>query len=380
MGHMAKTKEKTYLSIIDQMLDSGLDSAEMNDAAKRGDDLSDLTQDMAEDGSFTKHVSASTDSARTILAKKLSDDNILNDVVISENKAKSNKDGLANAANEAAIMSAIDKLLKIGHSPARIAAVIAKCAELNLDNKQFSTDYLNRRANDLGMSYLQPNTFMPKKPDTYESQKPKLGSAHVAIEGDTVLGFGESKFGGTASVRRPALEIKVADRVEGCFGSNDVAPRRVPAEQAAPPIRTAQKIASTHADEFDSGVIAEQHTAGKTFAQIWREACQSVGLHLASKAFHEYIGYAKHHDIKFASVDADFLRNKLGFKDIEAEPIKAGLPPHVAYDSGKHGQTTKDGNELLKEFELTQPAASADVEFHEATSMDVEISNSEVNL
>lgn len=379
-GHMAK--QKSYLNILDQMLDDGMSNAEMEDSAKRGKKLSDLTQDLAEDGSFTKHVSALHDNARTILAKKLGDDNILNDVVISENKAKSNKDGLASAANEAALMTAIDKLLKIGHSPARIAAVIAKCAELNLDNKQFSTDYLNRRANDLGMSYLQPNTFMPKQPDTYERNKPKMGSTHVAIEGDQEVGFGVSKFGGTATVQRHAIEIKVADRVEGCFGGNDVAPQRVPAKQSAPAGRTAQKIASVRnqEEEFDSSIIAAQHTAGKTFAQIWREACQSVGLHWASKTFHEYVGQAKRNGVKFAAVDADFLRNKLSFRDIETEMIKAGLPPHVAYDSGKQGKTALDGNELMREFELVQPAAVPDVEFHEATPIDVEIGTSEVSL
>src|SRR5271163_1194171 len=104
-------KEKTYLNILDQMLDSGFSEAEMNDAEKRGDDLSGLTQDLSEDGCFKSHIEASVQNTRTIIAKKLSDDNILNDVVISEGKAKSNKDGLQNAANDAEVLAAINKLL-----------------------------------------------------------------------------------------------------------------------------------------------------------------------------------------------------------------------------------------------------------------------------
>src|SRR5208282_1358029 len=272
MGHMAKEKEKTYLNILDQLLDHGVSESETKDARKRGDDLSDLTQDMAEDGFFTSHVQASQDSGREHIAKKLSDDNVLNDVTLSDSEAKANKNGLQSAANDSAVCAAIDTLLKRGHSPAKIAAVLEKYAELNLWNKQFSTDHLNRRALELGMNYLQPNTFMPKKPDTYESKRPKIGSVHVALEANEILGLAESKFGGESRVQRPAIEIKVADRVGP---SNNVPLMSLaPAPVAERGLEAAYKTAALHnrGDEFDSGSIVEQHTAGKTFEQIWHEA------------------------------------------------------------------------------------------------------------
>src|SRR5271156_3182742 len=217
-------KEKTYLNILDQMLDSGMESAEMEDSHKRGDELSDLTQDLAEDGLFTSHVAASAEASRTIIAKKLSDDNILNDVEISENKAKSNKDGLANAVEDTAVLAAIEKLLKRGHSPKKIlAALQAKRAEINLNDRTFSmsADYLNRRSNDLGMGYIQPNTFMPKTPLTYESKKPDLkhASAHIAVEGEDILGLAETKFGGDARVQKRAIEISTAEPTEARSGN-----------------------------------------------------------------------------------------------------------------------------------------------------------------
>jgi hypothetical protein len=374
---MAKAKEKTYLSIIDQMLDSGYSDADMNDAAKRGDDLSALTQDMAEDGAFNSHLTSSIHNA-----KKLSDDNILNDVVISENKAKSNKDGLQNAANESAVCAAIDKLLKIGHSPARIAAVLSKCAEIDLQQRTMGADYLNRRSNDLGMGYLKPNTYMPTQPDTYERERPKVGSAHITVEGEDLLSIGESKFGGQPRVQKRAIEISASERVEGRGSRDQIRPLRVPQDQAVS-VRgagAASKTAAIHhrGSEFDAGTVAEQHIAGKSFEQIWHEACQTAGLHLASKAFHEYINRSKQLGQKFASKDAEFLGTKLGFRDLEIAVPKPTLP-RTAYDSGKQGGTAKDGNELMREFELTA-SAPTDIEFREDASFDIEIGNSEINL
>lgn len=375
-------KEKTYLNILDQMLDSGMDSAEMDDAAKRGDDLSALTQDMAEDGSFAKHVSASIETGRTIIAKKLSDDNILNDVVISENKAKSNKDGLQSAANDAAVLAAIDKLLKRGHSAKKILAVLhAKRAEINLNDRQFSmsADYLNRSANTLGMNHLKPNTYMPTQPTTYESKKPDLkhASVHLALEGEDLLSIGESKFGGQSRVQKRAIEI--SDNV----GKPHIA--SAPSYNRAPvgPTRGASdavKTAAVHyrGEDFDSGSIGEMHVAGKTFEQIWREACQHAGLHLASKAFHEYVNRAKQSGQKFASSDANFLSSKLGFRDLEIAVPKPVIA-RTAYDSGKMGGTAKDGNALMQEFELA-PAKPIEIEIKETEAFDIELGNSEINL
>lgn len=372
-GHMAKAKEKTYLSIIDQMLDSGYSDADMSDAAKRGDALADLTHDMAEDGAFNSHLTSSIHNA-----KKLSDDNILNDVVISENKAKSNKDGLQNAANESAICAAIDKLLKMGHSPARIASVLSKCAEIDLQQRTMGADYLNRRSNDLGMGYLKPNTYMPTQPDTYERERPKVGSAHIAQIGDDFLSIGESKFGGTPRVQKRALEISASKREEPKNNAPTIG--RVPNPVIHRGASDATKTAAIHhrGSEFDAGSIAEQHVAGKPFEQIWREACQHAGLHIASKAFHEYINRAKAQGKKFASKDAEFLGTKLGFRDLEIAVPKPTLP-RTAYDSGKQGGTAKDGNELMNEFEL-RASAPTDIELREDASLDIEIGNSEINL
>lgn len=452
-------QDKEYLSIIDQMLDSGMDEADMNDASKRGDDLSDLTRDMAEDGSFSR-LTASTETSRTHIAKKLSDDNILDDVEVSEREAKSNKDGLANAANEKALMSAIDQLLKIGHAPAKIARAISKCAELNLDNKQFSTNYLNSRSNDLGMGYLQPNTFMPKQPDTYESQKPKVsseadfvinnqgsivmltpisaeanawvaenigqdngyqpywptvvlearyvddilegiaaegmvvanegqehqasktGSVHIAVEGEDLLGLNESKFGGQASVQKRAIELRT-DIKKASKGKDTPLMARVPTtpkSQSHLASDAEEMVTKSHiAGEFTADSI-EQFSFTGTFEKFWNEACAKYGLHQASKATQEFLGRAKRAGRKFAAADVTFFREKLGFTGIEVAPAKSGPIARTAYDSGKQGGTTKDGNQLLNEFGLTTAAAPADIEFREEGSLDVEIKNSEINL
>jgi len=371
-------KEKTYLNILDQLLDHGIEDSDSEDARKRGDALSDLTQSMSEDGTFNAHLSASASR----YAKKLSDDNILNDVTVSEGKAKSNKDGLQSAANDAAVLAAIDKLLKRGHSAKKILAVLhAKRAEINLNDRQFSmsADYLNRSANTLGMNHLKPNTYMPTQPTTYESKKPDLkhASVHLALEGEDLLSIGESKFGGQSRVQKRAIEI--SDNV----GKPHIA--SAPSYNRAPvgPTRGASdavKTAAVHyrGEDFDSGSIGEMHVAGKTFEQIWREACQHAGLHLASKAFHEYMGRAKNQGQKFASSDAKFLADKLGFRDLEVMTPKPVIA-RTAYDSGKLGGTAKDGNALMAEFEL-KSADPIEVEATDPGYLDVEIGNSEINL
>ena len=377
---MAK-KSETYLNILDELLDHGVAESETEDARSRGDDLAALTQDMAEDGFFSSHVTASAESIRTVIAKKLSDDNVLDDITVSEGEAKSNRDGLASAANEAALLSAIDKLLSRGHSPAKIAAVLEKYAELNLWNKQFSTDLLNRRVNELGMSYLQPNTFMPKKPDTYESQKPKLGSVHVAIEGENLLGLNESKFGGQPAVQRRPVEVKVADRDESPSGNVPLM-ARVPDNQSASIRGAAAKTAAVRdrGADFDSGTVAKQHRAGKSFEQIWREACQTAGLHRASKAFNEYVNAAKRAGTKFAAAEVNFFRDTLGHKGVEVAAAAPRPISRIAYDSGKRGGTAKDGNELLQEFELSTSPASVDVELNDTIPFDVEAGKPEINI
>lgn len=370
-------KEKTYLNTLDQLLNHGVEEADMSDSRSRGDELSELTQALAEDGEFTKHIHASTESARTHIAKKLSDDNILNDVTVTEREAKSNKDGLASAANEKAVMSAIDTLLHQGVEPHRIMAALAKCAELNLYNKQFATDHLNRRIGELGMNYLQPNTFMPKEPDTY-GRKKVMASVHVSVEGEDVLGLGESKFGGRASVQRPAVEVKVAERQEPKNNAPTVG--RVPNPVEIRGAAAGTKTAAVHhrGSDIDSGFVAEQHTAGKSFEQIWLEACQHAGLHLASKAFNEFVSRARRDGAKFAAADVAFLREKLGHKGIEVAAEQPRPLPRVAYDSGKQGGKAQDGHELLKEFDLhaTEPG---EIEYT-LPGLDVEAGKPEVNL
>jgi len=357
---MAKTKD--YSSILDQMLDDGVAEAEMKDARKRGDDLSDLTIRMSEDGLFTRHVHASAEAQRTIIAKKLGDDNILDEVALSMGEAKANKDGLAHSANEKAVMDAIDALLKQGVHPVRIQAALDKCAELNLWNRQFSTDHLNRRIGELGMNYLQPNAFMKQIPDTYERAKPgKLGSAHVAVEGDETLGLGDSKFGGNPRKRARAVEIGTAD------GAGAPAPGSPRYERTAAPTRGAVEHAKTAGargagDDFDAGAISAMHAAGKSLKAIFDEcAARRIGDHKVSKAFHEYANSFRA-GTKFASADVDFLRAKFGIRGLQA--AAAPEPLHrMAYDSGKPGGKAKDGNELLNEFELTGPQKPPEVEF-----------------
>ena len=390
---MANEPQHIYASILDEILDgsprkrfteSGTDKAK-----SRGDDLSSLTQDLAEDGLFTSHVATHSDASRQHIAKKLSDDNILNDVSITEGEAKSNDRGLKKSINESAVCKAIDTLLKRGFSVKAIQAALDKKAELNLWNKQFSTNYLNSRSNDLGMGYIQPNQFMPRQPGTYEgkpaSMKDKRGSVTVFTPGQNdMLSIGESKFGGSPRKQAAAVEVSI-----GCVGSTRISQPSIVRAETPVAVRTAKDQAKTAAahhlgEDFDGGTIGLLHKQGKTLEQIYDHAVKTAGLHAASKAFHEFVSRAKGLNTKFASADVNFLRTKLGIKGVEEAPIKTAPMPRIAYDSGKHGGPAPDGNKLLNEFDLTaNRSMDSDPRMNTVSDvdpMDVEVSNSEINL
>jgi hypothetical protein len=75
----------------------------------------------------------------------------------------------------------------------------------------------------------------------------------------------------------------------------------------------------------------------------------------------------------------DFLHVKLGIKGVETAPPKSGPIPRTAYDSGKRGGTAKDGNELMKEFDLKE-ATPIEVELNKDSTFNVEPGRPEVNL
>jgi hypothetical protein len=390
---MANEQQHVYASILDEILDGSprkrFTESGTEKAKGRGDDLSSLTQDLAEDGIFTSHVATHSDASREHIAKKLSDDNILNDVSITENEAKSNDRGLKKSINEASVCKAIDTLLHQGHSVKAIQAALDKKAELNLWNKQLSTNYLNSRANDLGMGYIQPNSFMPKQPGTYEgkpaSMKDKRGSVTVFTPGQNdALSIGESKFGGSPRKQANAVEISITANADARSNKPGINRAETPVS-----IRTAKdqtKTAAAHhlGEDFDGGTVGLLHKQGKTLEQIYDHAVKTAGLHAASKAFHEFVSRAKGLNTKFASADVNFLRTKLGIKGVEEAPIKTAPMPRMAYDSGKNGGPAPDGNKLLKEFDLNA-TRSMDTDPRMSTAsnvdpLDVEVGNPEINL
>jgi len=65
----------------------------------------------------------------------------------------------------------VHDLLNQGVAPSKIAANLKKLAEVELFNHQMATQYLQENAGLLGMSFLEPNTYMDKNSPTYEREK-----------------------------------------------------------------------------------------------------------------------------------------------------------------------------------------------------------------
>jgi hypothetical protein len=380
--------DHVYASIIDEILDGGLKrrltESGTKDAKKRGEELSDLTQDFAEDGSYVRHVEASQDNIRTHISKKLSDDNILNDAVESMESAKSNKDGLKSAVNDASILSAIDKLLKRGITASRIKVALDKAAELNLFNKTIAQNYLNTRSNDLGMNFLPPNAEMPTAKDTEESTPlsglEKHGSTHVFLAGEELLSINESKFGGVPSKQAQAIEIKTTSKSAKPKQAAGVG--RVTETPAIRGANDAAKTASSHhaGEEFDPSVIARAIKAGEPLSKIYASGVKTAGLLNTSKAFHEFAAAVKRREVKLAKTDVEFL-GTIGIKGIEiksaAEPVR-----RIAFDSGKQGGRAQDGRQLVDEFDLSteKPHSAPDIELNESRFMDVEPGKTGIDL
>src|SRR5271157_1383172 len=83
---------------------------------------------------------------------------------------------------DAQVQKFVHDLLNQGVSPAKVAAQLNKLAEIELFNHEMSTRYLQDNAGLLGISYLEPNTYMDKSSPTYE--RGKQGSAKQGYSGD----------------------------------------------------------------------------------------------------------------------------------------------------------------------------------------------------
>jgi hypothetical protein len=218
------TDTPKYSSIIDEFLDSrepSWNDLGLKDAKSSGDDLLNRTHNEA-DVSFldelaegaSKHTAMPPTSKGATLVNRLrekdaatprlgsgrvsqtltgadtssyksaagDDNSLLEELTESFESAASSGKVEKKNRSDAEIQRYIHDLLNQGVPPAKIAAQLNKLAEIELFNHQMSTNYLQNNAGMLGMSYMEPNSFMDKNNPSYERQTPKLSADKQAYD------------------------------------------------------------------------------------------------------------------------------------------------------------------------------------------------------
>lgn len=204
-------KKKQYTNIIDEILDQrepNWKELGMEDAKKSGEEQQDRTHqyvdsefmdDIAESASrhtpilgpksgsrlYEERIAEKEAAAPRINAvtanRRMNDykskdgdnDSLMDEVTESLEAAYSNSNLPENSASKKEISDAqvfkyIKDLLNQGMAPSKVAQKLEKLAEIELFNKQMSTDYLQRNAGLMGLAYLEPNSYMDKSSPTYE--------------------------------------------------------------------------------------------------------------------------------------------------------------------------------------------------------------------
>ena len=214
---MAETK--VYGSIIDNFLDDrepDWKDVGLEDARKSGDEQLDRTHSLADEDfldeiaeGVSHHTQLPSDSKSATLLNRLAekdaaasrlganmpaqtrvamhsedyqndtnDQSIFDEVTSTLEQAGRDADPdhiEKRNQSEAEVTTYVHKLLNQGTSPARVAALLEKVAEIELYDKlkNMGGNYLKNNAGLLGYAYLEPNTFM-------DQQNPTYGPEHTA--------------------------------------------------------------------------------------------------------------------------------------------------------------------------------------------------------
>jgi hypothetical protein len=192
--------KKEYSSIIDAFLsdrEPDWKDLGLKDAVKSGETQlkrthdhidGDILEEIAESASHHSMLPAGGKGGKKKLVSSVPDDwsgrsknamnedSILGEALHDIESMKDNSDGMKKKLTDAEVTGRIDKILGSGLTAAAKVAALKKLGEIELFNKGMATDYLNRTAPNLGINYLEPNTYMDKSSPTYERETPNVAS------------------------------------------------------------------------------------------------------------------------------------------------------------------------------------------------------------
>lgn len=394
--------EKLYSSIIDAILDDGVDygAANLEAAKASGDEWLDLGHKET-DAAFVRAIEGnregifeSSSNARIAKEKRqtkptslqrttgetrtrpitgissnpgdwrgkaatvCSDDEVLNDVSISIEKAKGTTvESKTRKVSDEVIRAAIRKQIAKGVSREKIASQLDKLAELVSFNRSSASEYL-KEGGTAGMDYWEPNKFMEKRQFTAAEK--------------------------LAESRRMA-----SDR-----GQSEAPLTRV----TAPTTQTATVKRAATQSTFTVEDAHKCHKAGQTLEQIYAFGTKSAGVVAASETIKKFVASLKTTNTKVAlsQIDCRFLKGKLAEQNVIVGASKCGS---CTYRNGMHCGLTggtlltfpgmdktaskhkiadgapKDGHQMLNDFELARTARLGDIDISGPERQEVEMGN-----
>lgn len=346
--------KKVYASIIDQFLDSnepeytGLESGKSN-----GDSIKAITKELS-DMDFLESIAgeshhtvvpsgsgitANEEDWRNRSAKALNDESVLNAALIAAEDG--NIDGLEKKSlSDKEVKAKIDGMLHLGYAPVKIAKAMEKLAELTLFNRQFAADYLDGRAGNIGLAYIEPNHFMKHSGskgcvETFNRIKKDGKLKAASVQKISACATCSHCSGGRCNLYKlPIVASKnelmtVASKVASSNGLNltkgnmkkihngemsdpKVEPKTARVETPVVIRSAGDKMSSTY-ETVTSNDIKEAIERGKTFEQTFVEARAKAGSMLAKKASAAYIDSLKKtaSKINLDRVDCKYLKGKL---------------------------------------------------------------------
>lgn len=313
-------------------------------------------------------------------------DSVLNDALLDFNQAEKGAPLEKKELSDADVKSKIDGWFKEAKTPRQIIARLQRLAEQELYNKSFATNYLKTEAGKMGYSFMEPNAFMDKAPQS------------------TMNTFETVKIKGSLETIRPS---KSATKIplKQAAADNLLESTSLHRTQATESQVGGLPIVHEKAAQFSSKIVEKMFAQGANLETIFHTGRAKVGSKIAADAVKGYLASlrkSKTAKVALSQLDCTFLKGKLAAHNaiigaskcascsfrqgmacgltggtlISFPGMQAGVNPNQKTASG----APKDGRAMINEFDLHEATPAADIDISEPNRMDVDGSAAKLDI
>lgn len=370
---------KVYASIIDQILDDNEPSYEgLTDAKKNGESFHSISKDHSdmkflEDMAGKSHhtpvpggIVANKEDWNKKSSKVLDNDQSLLTAALKVTAGEDANELGKKMLSDAEVKSRLEDLLHLGVSPKKIKERLGKIAEVYLFNHQMAENFLDSQSGLMGLSYIQPNHFMPSdctKSMDFIKNKGELKAASVkkitACDGCKFASKQEDGSMRCNAYKLPIVsnekELKVvAEKQARKNGLKTAASVKqiLTAMHNNEPIEVEQKESSLsrvdmpatvqpilgkskETKSFTASKVASLVKEGKSVGEIYAQNRSEYGSHITKTAIVKYISELKKTGAKvdIKQLDCSFLKGKLKTANVITGASKCAS---CSYRNGMH--------------------------------------------